>query len=152
MHHHTLMALCTLLVTACGVEVRVDQDGDPTADRQVEEALNVSFDAFSSGDSAGLYDITTDDFALVEYGRWPINTLLKWMLGREEGAEARFVTGNLLTRVYGSHAYVVYDNQLTAVSAESGDSSRSFLESALFRIQGGSWKVALIHSTRMDSE
>ena len=92
--------------------------------------MNVFFDAFSSGDSAGLYDITTDDFALVEYGgRWPIDTLLKWMLGREEGAEARFVTGNLLTRVYGSHAYVVYDNQLTAVSAirvtAAGPSSRA---------------------------
>lgn len=52
-------------------------------------------------------------------------------------------------RVDGDDAYAVYFLESDIVDSKEGARHRRWLESAIFRREGGQWRAALLHSTRI---
>lgn len=90
----------------------------------VQEAIRENYATYSGYDEARYRTTTTDDFLLLEQGE---------VIDRE-----------------GDVAYAVYVLKSDITDDARGTRIREWLESAILRRDGSRWKMALLHSTRVN--
>ncbi len=116
----------------------------------VQAAIRENYAAYSSFDEPRYRKTTTNDFVLLEHGE---------LLDREADASTMPKPGTGFTRtdhfyfhsvrIQGDVAYAVYVLKSDIYDDARGARSREWLESAILRREGASWKMALLHSTRV---
>lgn len=116
-----------------------------------EQAIVRFFDGLALLNDTLIRETTTADFLLLEHGEvWNCDTLLRRiapMKGRafKRVNEFKFIQ----TKKQGKTAWVAYDNK-AYVTIDDRQRTLHWLESATVRKQKGKWRVALLHSTRME--
>lgn len=116
-----------------------------------ELAIVRFFDGLSLLNDTLIRENTTADFLLLEHGEvWNCDTLLRRispMKGRafKRVNEFKFIR----TQIKGKTAWVAYDNK-AFITVDNRQRTLHWLESATLRYHKGRWRVALLHSTRME--
>ena len=138
-----------LLVTQVGGLACQAQTTSATDIGAVQASIRAYYAAYSAGDAARYRALVTSDYVLLEYGA--VMTLaddLKSM--PKPGKTKRNDTIDFLsTKVVGDVAYAHWSLAST-IGDDKGTSKKRWLESGVLRRSDGVWKVALLHSTRVE--
>jgi hypothetical protein len=118
--------------------------------QQVQQVLRQVFEAFSEGSFSKMEQTLTPDVKILETGEvWTLDTIRLYF---EKSRPADFKRVNTLdffqTEVEGKMAFVSYHNT-AAIHANGKDRTVKWLESAVLVRQGKSWRVKMLHSTRL---
>lgn len=108
------------------------------------------FSAMSAIDHTKMKSLVTTDFQLLEAGEdWTIDDLIKAVNPSEYIRRNYFSI--IKTKIIGQIAWVSYWNKATFTKGEHVESV-AWLESAVMIKDGESWKIQMLHSTRIKSE
>ncbi|PCJ22593.1 MAG: hypothetical protein COA96_13980 [SAR86 cluster bacterium] len=108
------------------------------------------FSAMSSVDHEKMKSLVTTDFQLLEAGEdWTIEDLVNVINPSENKRRNYFSV--IRTEIIGTIAWVSYWNKAIFTNGNSINSA-AWLESAVMIKDGASWKIQLLHSTRIESE
>ena len=132
-----LVALFALCVAGCSSE-----------SSHVREARNRFFSAVAQFDYSGVRDAVSPDYVLVQGGRiLNLDSLLTDMQRLEDDSgSASFAFDDSTLRVEPPIAWMTYRARRILAHAHRTDTLHR-VESAIFRRNGGGWKLALLHST-----
>lgn len=116
-----------------------------------EQAIIRFFDGLALLNDSLINEYTTSDFLLLEHGEvWNRDTLLRRLAPMKSRAfkrENEFKFFQVKKR--GKTAWVAYDNK-AFVTVDQRKRTLHWLESATLRYHKGRWRVALLHSTRIE--
>ncbi|MBI4548774.1 MAG: nuclear transport factor 2 family protein [Ignavibacteriae bacterium] len=134
-----------VLLVACG-QVRTPEKETEA----IKQTLFSFFDAISNFDYAALQSSCTSEYVLIEDGAtWNIDSLIHIMKGLQESKlRITYSFHNIDVRIEGNIAWMTYEN-VGILSAETGADTLRWVESALFRKEQSTWRMALLHSTRI---
>lgn len=121
---------------------------DPAA---VEDVIRDYFTAISNNDQMAADAVCTADYMLLEHGMYWNNDSLFMMAGPmfDQGATIAYRFENFETTIDGNTAWTYYDNYgLMTVGGQ--EIPLHWLESAVMEYDDGHWKMALLHSTRIE--
>lgn len=108
------------------------------------------FDAMSAIDHEKMKSMVTNDFQLLEAGEdWAIDDLIAVI--KKSESQRRNYFGLIKTKINGQMAWVSYWNKATFTKGEDIN-TLAWLESAVMIKQGTSWKIQMLHSTRIKAE
>ncbi|NQZ20750.1 MAG: nuclear transport factor 2 family protein [Colwellia sp.] len=108
------------------------------------------FSAMSAIDHTKMKNLVTTDFQLLEAGEdWTIDDLIK-VVNPSEYIRRNYFS-MIKTKISGQMAWVSYWNKATFTKGEHVDSV-AWLESAVMIKDGESWKIQMLHSTRIKSK
>ena len=138
--------LCLLLLSSLGLTINA-QDKNAKA---VQEAINTFFKAFSETDFNYIQETSTKDFLLLEQGMiWNLDTLQNILSKPKPAGYTRKNRFDFFeTRITGKKAWVGYLNHADIESA-AGKRKIHWLESAVLVKEKNSWKLEMMHSTRV---
>jgi hypothetical protein len=138
--------VCLLLLSSLGLTVNA-QDKNAKA---VQEAINTFFKAFSETDFKYIQETSTKDFLLLEQGMiWNLDTLQNILSKPKPAGYTRKNSFDFFeTRITGKKAWVGYHNYADIESA-TGKRKIHWLESAVLVKEKNSWKLEMMHSTRV---
>ena len=138
--------LCLLLLSSLGLTINA-QDKNAKA---VQEAINTFFKAFSETDFKYIQETSTKDFLLLEQGMiWNLDTLQNILSKPKPAGYTRKNRFDFFeTRITGKKAWVGYHNYADIESA-AGKRKILWLESAVLVKEKNSWKLEMMHSTRV---
>jgi ketosteroid isomerase-like protein len=141
----TVTLLCLGLLTGCQPSRRAD---DEVAG--VRRALEGFFAAISSFDYRALRAAGTADYVLLEDGLvWNMDSLVSTVQDlQKDGLTIAYTLEDFRPSIAGPVAWATYRNRGILRGPKGADTLR-WVESAIFRHQGGAWKLALLHSTRV---
>jgi len=122
----------------------------PTERQQVQQVLHVIFEAFSEGSVAKMEQALTPDVKILETGEvWTLDTIRSYFARPRPADFRRINTLDFFqTEVEGKMAFVSYHNT-AAIHANGKDRIVKWLESAVLVREGKSWRVKMLHSTRL---
>ena len=125
----------------------------PTEQQQVQQVLRLVFEAFSEGSVAKMEQALTPDVKILETGEvWTLDTIRSYFARPRPADFKRINTLDFFqTEVEGKMAFVSYHNT-AAIHANGKDRMVKWLESAVLVKQGKSWKVKMLHSTRLETK
>ena len=117
---------------------------------KIEAAIVIFFDGLTDVDSVKLKQITTEGFLLLEQGEvWNMDTMLHKLTIHKNPNRKRVNSFQFIkTEQKDDIAWVSYFNTAEISTADRKQTVR-WLESAVLIKQGKTWKVKLLHSTRM---
>ncbi len=118
--------------------------------QQVEQVVQDLFNALAAFDYEGVEAVCTDDFLLLEHGLfWTADSRINAMKSFEGQAQIAYRLEDFRTDIEGPTAGTSYKNE---ADGTMGDQQIHFkwAESAVFRKEGGQWKMVLLHSTRIE--
>lgn len=139
------LMLVSLLLAACQTA--------PQDTLAVEDIIRTYFDGISHNDKAGAQAVCTEDYTLVENGKfWNNDSLFAFAAPLfEQGATITYRFDNFHTTIHGNSAWTYYENYgLMTMGGE--DTPLHWTESAFFRYEGRQWKMTLLHSTPIREE
>lgn len=138
----------SLLSSAAGVGAGVLGASEADA---VRAAVRNCYLAYSAGDAQTYAALVTDDYVLLEHGEaMTLQDDLRSM-PKPNAVKRTDAIEFLATRVVGDIAYTHW--KLTATIAnEKGATEKRWLESGVLRRSKGAWKIALLHSTRIEKK
>ena len=121
-----------------------------TEQQQVQQVLRLVFEALSEGSVAKMEQALTPDVKILETGEvWTLDTIRLYFEKPRPNDFKRINTLDFFqTEVEGKMAFVSYHNT-AAIHANGKDRMVKWLESAVLVKQGKSWKVKMLHSTRL---
>jgi len=124
-----------------------------TEQQQVQQVLHLVFEAISDGSITKMEQGVTPDVKILETGEvWTLDTLRSYF---KKSRPADFKRINTLeffqTEVEGKMAFVSYHNT-AAIHANGNDRTVKWLESAVLIKEGKTWKVKMLHSTRLKTD
>ena len=124
-----------------------------TEQQQVQQALLLVFEAFSEGSVAKMEQALTADVKILETGEvWTLDTVRSYFARPRPADYKRLNTLDFFqTEVEGKMAFVSYHNT-AAIHANGKDRMVKWLESAVLVKQGKSWRVKMLHSTRLQTK
>ena len=124
-----------------------------TEQQQVQQVLRLVFEAFSEGSVAKMEQALTPDVKILETGEvWTLDTIRSYFARPRPTDFKRINTLDFFqTEVEGKMAFVSYHNT-AAIHANGKDRMVKWLESAVLVKQGKSWKVKMLHSTRLKTD
>jgi hypothetical protein len=124
----------------------------PTERQQIQQVLNLVFEAMSDGSIAKMEEAVTPDVKILETGEvWTLDTIRSYFARPRPADFERVNTLDFFqTEVGGEMAFVSYHNT-AAIHANGTDRMVKWLESAVLVKQGKSWKVKMLHSTRLET-
>ena len=124
-----------------------------TEQQQVQQALLLVFEAFSEGSVAKMEQALTPDVKILETGEvWTLDTVRSYFARPRPADFKRINTLDFFqTEVEGKMAFVSYHNTAT-IHANGKDRIVKWLESAVLAKPGKSWKVKMLHSTRLEAK
>src|SRR5262245_61713464 len=135
-----LTAAVTLTSWGCADQRRASANGEEEAARR---ALHLYFDTFVAQDRAGLRQLTTNDFMLIENGypinfdrlteTWDVNQPWTW----------KYTFENLAVTIAGDIALFQYDLRWR----EGEQTTFSGIETGFARRENGHWRLARFHGT-----
>lgn len=142
-------ALVPLLLVFVACRTTDDLEAEQAS---VEHSLQGFFRAISESDFDALRASTTADYVLLEDGLvWNTDSLVAAVEDLQEGGlTISYSFADREVYVHGPIAWMTYRNTGVLSGAAGADTLR-WLESAVFRKEGGSWRMALLHSTRVSS-
>jgi hypothetical protein len=116
----------------------------------VQETINTFFKAFSEGDFKYIKQTSTKDFLLLEQGMiWNLDTLKNKLAKPKPAGFSRKNRFEFFeTRLTGKRAWVGYHNYADLETA-AGKRTIHWLESAVLVKEKKSWKLEMMHSTRV---
>jgi hypothetical protein len=116
----------------------------------INESIVKFFDGLSAVDAGKLKEFATADFVLLEDGEvWNMDTLVSKIIGQRHSAIIRTNKFRFLkTEQIQNAAWVSYYNTAEFSMNETKRIVR-WLESAVLRKEKGTWKIQLLHSTRL---
>jgi Domain of unknown function (DUF4440) len=125
----------------------------PAEQQQVQQVLRVVFEAFSEGSVAKMEEVVTLDVKILETGEvWTLDTIRSYFARPRPADFKRINTLDFFqTEVAGEMAFVSYHNT-AAIHANGKDRILKWLESAVLVKQGKSWRVKMLHSTRLKTD
>ena len=125
----------------------------PTEQQQVQQGLRKVFEAISEGSVAKMEEAVTPDVKFLETGEiWTLDTIRSYFAKPRPADFKRVNTLDFFqTEVEGKMAFVSYHNT-AAIHANGKDRIVKWLESAVLVKQGRSWKVTMLHSTRLKTD
>ena len=123
-----------------------------TDQQQVQQILRLVFEAFSEGSVAKMEQALTPDVKILETGEvWTLDTIRSYFARLRPADFKRINTLDFFqTEVEGKMAFVSYHNT-AAIHANGKDRMVKWLESAVLVKQGKSWRVKMLHSTRLET-
>lgn len=116
-----------------------------------EEAIQQIFDALSTGDVKKMESVVTPDVKILEHGVvWTMDSI-RFYLGKKRPDDYKRVNtfDFFQSEVSGKMAFVSYFNRAD-IHANNKDRIVKWLESAVLVKDNGSWKVKMLHSTRLE--
>jgi len=118
----------------------------------VQQAIKDNYATYSGFDEQAYRATTTDDFVLLEHGELidregDIANMAKPGTGHRRTDEFDFRS----VKVHSDIAYAVYILKAEIHDDIKGTRHREWLESAILRRSDGTWRVALLHSTRIST-
>jgi len=124
-----------------------------TDQQQVQQVLRLVFEAFSEGSVAKMEQGLTPDVKILETGEvWTLDTIRSYFARPRPADFKRINTLDFFqTEVEGKMAFVSYHNT-AAIHANGKDRMVKWLESAVLVKQGKSWRVKMLHSTRLETK
>jgi ketosteroid isomerase-like protein len=124
----------------------------PTEQQQVQQVLHLVFDAFSEGSLTKMEQALTPDVKILETGEvWTLDTIRSHFARPRPADFKRINTLDFFQiEVEGNMAFVSYHNT-AAIHANGKDRIVKWLESAVLVRKGNSWKVKMLHSTRLET-
>jgi len=142
MKHILLIVASVMLLIGCQSEESARSD--------VEQVVRDMFAGFSAFDKEAIQSTCTDDFVLLEQGMvWNIDSLINVLMPLKGNATLTYRLEDFMTTIRGATAYTHYWNH--GLMEMGGEQIRiQWLESAVFRKEGGIWKMSLLHSTQVE--
>ncbi|HWR13714.1 MAG TPA: nuclear transport factor 2 family protein [Terriglobales bacterium] len=118
----------------------------------IKQVIRSAYDAFSDLDKQKYRTMLTDDYLLLEDGALldidgDIALMPSADIEYKRTDEFDFRT----VKIHGDTAYAVYFLKSDSTEKKNGSRSRKYLESAILRRSGNTWKLALLHSTKVKS-
>ncbi len=134
------IALTTLLLAACQMAPQ-----DTTA---VENVIHEYFAGIAQDDQSAAQAVCTDDYTLVEDGKfWNNDSLFAFVAPLfEQGATIAYRFEGFKTSIHGNTAWTYYHNY-ALMTMGGQETPLHWTESAVFRYEDREWKMALLHST-----
>jgi len=140
-----ILAIGVLLVAGC--TRRVPEADEPLAVRQT---VSDYYAAFGGLDQQKYRALVTEDYLLLENGELlDIEGDVAGMPSPETHPRRKDVFDFRSVKIQGDVAYAVYFLS-SDITDDKGARSRRWLESAILRRSGKDWRMALLHSTRID--
>ena len=138
-----IVLLFFLTSTTVSAQTQMDQ-------QRVQQVVRQVFEAFSAGSFAKMEEAVTPDVKILETGEvWTLDTIRAYFEKPQPDDFKRINTLDFFqTEVEGKMAFVSYYNT-AAIHANGKDRTVKWLESAVLIKQGKSWKVKMLHSTRL---
>ena len=124
----------------------------PSEQQQIQQVVTLVFEAISDGSIAKMEEAVTPDVKILETGEvWTLDTIRSYFARPRPADFKRVNTLDFFqTEVGGEMAFVSYHNT-ASIHANGKDRTAKWLESAVLVRQGKSWKVKMLHSTRLES-
>jgi hypothetical protein len=141
----------TLLFLLLMLSLNSYSQQQPTLEeREVQQVIDVVFEAFSEGSIGKMETAVTPDVNILEHGEvWTFDSI-KFYFNKPRPADFKRI--NTLeffkTEISGNMAFVSYHNTAD-IHANDKDRKLKWLESAVLVREGKTWKVKMLHSTRM---
>ena len=125
----------------------------PTEQQQIHQVLTLVFEAISDGSIVKMEEAVTPDVKILETGEvWTLDTIRSYFSRPRPADFKRINTLDFFqTEVEGKMAFVSYHNT-AAIHADGKDRLVKWLASAVLVKQGKSWKVKMLHSTRLKTD
>lgn len=124
---------------------------NPTADqKKVQQVIHDVFQAFSDASIAKMEQVVTTDVNILEHGEvWTLDSIRFYFNKPRPSDFKRINTLEFFqTEVTDGMAFVSYWNTAD-IRANNKDRKVKWLESAVMVMDGGRWKVKMLHSTRV---
>jgi hypothetical protein len=138
-----LLLISLLLISSAEIFAQTDKI-------KIESSIVGFFNGLSLVNPDTLKFYSTPDFQLLEDGEvWTLDTLIARVMPRQKANIQRINTFKFIrTEVSGKMAWVSYDN---AAEFRLGDKqqTKKWMESAVLVKNKGSWKIQLLHSTKL---
>jgi hypothetical protein len=138
-----LLLISLLLISSAEIFAQTDKI-------KIESSIVGFFNGLSLVNPDTLKFYSTPDFQLLEDGEvWTLDTLIARVMPRQKSNIQRINTFKFIrTEVSGKMAWVSYDN---AAEFRLGDKqqTKKWMESAVMVKNKGSWKIQLLHSTKL---
>ena len=146
MNNRLVIILYLLLITFTGLSVNAQNNNI----KAVQETINTFFKAFSEGNFKYIEQTSTLDFLLLEQGMiWNLDTLQNKLAKPKPAGYSRKNRFEFFeTRLTGKRAWVGYHNYADFETA-AGKRTIHWLESAVLVKEKKSWKLEMMHSTRV---
>jgi len=146
MNNRLVIILYLLLITFTGLSVNAQNNNI----KAVQETINTFFKAFSEGNFKYIEQTSTLDFLLLEQGMiWNLDTLQNKLAKPKPAGYSRKNRFEFFeTRITGKRAWVGYHNYADFETA-AGKRKIHWLESAVLVKEKKSWKLEMMHSTRV---
>lgn len=144
-----LMAAGAAAVVPAAAPVMAANSADEAA---IKQRIVDWYAAFANPrvDRAYYLSFTTDDYLLLENGELLDKAGDLALLDSTPADQVRTDAFDFRkARADGDTAYVVYFLSSEIKDLKNGQRSRRYLESAVFRRENGKWRVAVLHSTRV---
>lgn len=110
------------------------------------------FAAMSKHDGKAMRETATEDFQLLEHGEeWTMQKLVDAVQPKGDPYERKNFFKQIRARQEGDVAWISYWNK-AEIRRNSGLRTVVWLESAVITKEGDSWKVQLLHSTRLEAD
>lgn len=119
-------------------------------DQKVQDVVVHFFEGLSERNLEKIQECTTPDFTILEHGViWNIDTLVAFAARPLPAGFKRINTFDFFqTEVRKDMAFISYHNKAD-ISTPGEQRTVQWLESAVFVKDGGSWKMKMLHSTRL---
>ena len=140
--------LLVLTATSCAANIKA-QDGASSASA-VQAAIRDYYEAWQNRDEAKYRTLVTDDYILLEHGeRMTFEDDVRMM--PKPGSERSNAFDFRAVKIVGDVAYAHWFLE-SKITDEKGVRRNRWLESGVLRRLGGTWKIALLHSTRLEQK
>jgi ketosteroid isomerase-like protein len=134
---------------ASGVSLFGAQSAPASGVASVENAIRAYYAIWEAREDARYRTLVTEDYILLENGK-PMTLDEDVMMMPEQGSQRTDRFDFRATRIVGDAAYAHWFLDSTMVDKKGVRTERRWLESGVLRRSGGAWKVALLHSTKID--
>ena len=122
-----------------------------TNDREPQKVIELVFEALSEGSMAKMEQAVTPDVKILEQGVvWTLDTIRVY-LNKKRPADFKRINAFefFQTEVTENMAFVSYHNRAD-IHANNKDRTVKWLESAVLIKENNTWKVKMLHSTRLE--
>ena len=142
--------LFCLLVNLCTISLGSAQTKLPCP-REPQDAIKLVFDAFSEGNITKMEQAVTPDVKILEHGVvWNLDTIRAYLAKKRPDDFRRVNTFDFFQiEVTDKMAFMSYHNRAD-IHANNKDRTVKWLESAVLVKENGSWRVKMLHSTRLE--
>lgn len=118
---------------------------------EIVNVLKADYKAFGHYDASTHVNYCTEDYLLIENGEiWDLQKEVEYLKSNENRKSIRTDSFKFIKlRIVGEMAYGVYELH-SKITENSYTKSYLWYESVVFRKMNGDWKIALIHSTKIN--